>query len=264
MGLDYDEIRKGRRREWEKLRDPEERRAEEAAARRAKRKVVTRSMRLEAEREEDLRRWRRVRLQVGILVGAALAFAAASAGAALWRAAAHAARVDEGHARSAALADPAQRYHNLETPFDALATWRNAWMRGSAPDLVALNSTARRRRVQRGISDIEAARDLRERINRGGRLSEQAVATHFGRPQALQLPRNPRAGDLAVFASEPVPSPTAANERVRWVVAFVFEPETSTWRLEDYRQLDMWNERWARNTQIRPPRSTLNYNPSRF
>ena len=255
MALDIDKIRSGRRRDWESLRDPEERRAEIEAAKEAERaKRVSRARLRARQRRREQAEWLVARRRSLVLVGA---FIVAAGGYALFQwtsAAVLRAQVEGRIASTQAAAEADRRYYDLSDPHAALGSWRNAWLRGSAVDLVNMRSARLARKLQRRMTTAEAVEDLQSRIDRGGKLTESSVAAGFRDPEIIQLPRNPRQGSLAVFASPPIAPDTGASPR-EWVAVFSYDDKLKQWGFEELRRRDMWIERWSHVDQVQPPRA---------
>lgn len=267
MPIDLEEIRKGRRREWDALKDPEVRREEERARREAdpdyqKRKTAwqKRHDRVTYRRGVEEERWRKVKRETALIGGGALALLLLlfAVNAILdYRAQG---RQERKIAAIRAQIDAGEPFIGFRDPMEAWASWRSAWLRRDARALYRTYSPRRSGSTDRNHSETHAIERLQGQIDSGDMDTQVLLAKAFHDPEIVRIPRGrPMGGELAVFLSEPVKLNEAMGQPQRYVLALVFEEDFNEWRVEDIRDRDVWNDRWRYYTQISTSRVRTQY-----
>ncbi len=265
MPIEFDEIQRGRRREWDKLKDPEQRREEERRRReedeelqekksRLKKKEEAKATQLEKDQEE----WQRAKKQVIVIVSTLLAALAVYVGV-KWTIG-YAVRQTRGDRidELAALVNSGEPYEGYDTALEAWATWRTAWIHRDAALLYRLYSPGQRKRATRKGSDRKFINSMQKRMEAGVFDKYVAIATQFSKPEIFRLPVSPSDGDLAVLKMtfHDPRLPEGSNEMV-WVLALAFDGRLDRWGFEDLRSDDAWLDRWDAVDEISVRRERL-------
>jgi len=257
MGIEFDEIRKGRRRDWDKLRDPEDVRREKREKREAdpeyqKRKTALRKRdeyRAD-ERDREMEEWRVLKRKLAI--GGAIALAVML----LWTGTRMAIGwgIRQSRAKSMtelmAKVDAGQPFEGYATPLEAMASWRSAWMRKDAEGLLRTYSLRQRGQALSRGSEARFVRNMQQRMDAGGMDRYVEIARQFD-PAIVHYPMSPRDGELAVFKSDFVDPrlPEGRNAQV-WYLAVSWDDRIDKWFFEDLRVSSTWRERWTKASQI--------------
>jgi len=271
--LSIDEIRKGRRRDWDKLKDPEEAKRAKQAEREANRAdhkkslstIRKREMTREEEREHDKEHWEKTKRDLkrwGIVAGASLlVWFSLSWGWSAWRRGERDRKLD----RVMVLVDRGETYTALKDPIDAFASWRSSWRRGDAAALYRMYSFDRQVKYRGRLADRDYVSNLQSRVSRGQMDGEKSIAVQFGEPEIMLWPSTPwRDKRLTVFKSAPI-SRTGVKEKPEpWVVAFSYDARMDEWRLEDVRKAAQWKDRWESAAQISNLTAVSHQNNSRY
>lgn len=259
--IDLDQIRQGRRREWEKLLDPEERqrrkdaeRAERMAAKAKAREVI----KAEEERK-DREQWIRTRRRVIVLFTCLAIAIAGWTGFKVTLHMLHESMLRDRIADVKRQVDSGQRYLDLTDPIKALGSWRSAWLRLSAIDMIRMRSSAADGKKSR-LSVGEKIKRLQQKLDQGAQMSEAEIVAAFADPQIVRWPGSKwRRGELAVFASDPVKRTTAWEDPQEWVMVFVWDETAGEWRYHELRKRAQWRERWTHVSQIQVIRNADSY-----
>lgn len=258
MGIEFDEIQKGRRRDWDKLRDPEERRREEREKREAdpeyqKRKTALRK-RDEARavgREADLEEWARLKKQLAIGGAIVVAMIVVWTGIRMTISWMVRESRQEAIVRLAQQVDSGVAHVACKTPAEAWASWRSAWMRRDAAALYRIYSVRQRQAALSRGSEKRFLDSMQQRMSAGAMDKYVAIAEQFSSPEIIHYPGSPSDGELAVFKSRFVDPrlPEGRNEQV-WVLALSWDAMLKEWHFEDLRTESTWRDRWKKVTQI--------------
>lgn len=260
LPLNIDDIRKGRRRSWEKLTDPEERKRREREEREKDPEFQKRKSRLkrqEDEREEarrlDHEKWLRTKKQL-IVAGTVFVIfmVALTTAKVLYARHLEAARQNKLD-RLEQMVATGDRVVAFDDPIEALESWRSAWARLSAPDVYHASST-RRQIAHRGRQDEGLYLVRQQKLMFQGALeTERELALAFEDPQILRWPSSePRHGELAVFVSKPFSRPQVRESPEEWVAAFSWDKVLKQWRHEEHRKRRYWIDAWRNNASILP------------
>ncbi len=252
MPIDFEDIQRGRRRDWDKLKSPEVRREEDRQRKEEDQELQERKSTLRkkedakaARREQDLVEWERTRKQIVVMLS--VLFVAILVYAGVKWAVRYAVRESRGEriAELAALVNSGEGFEGYETADEAWATWRTAWMRRDAALLYRVYSPGERRRATGSGSDQRFIRSMQERMDAGLFDKYVAIAAQFDEPEVFLMPLSPSDGDLAVFKMTFVDPrlPRGKNEMV-WVLALSYDGRTKRWGFEDLRSDDSWLDRW--------------------
>jgi hypothetical protein len=263
MPLSYEEIQKGRRREWKQLMDPEERRRLEQEEREKdpdyQRRKSARRRREEARKsrteQEDLE-WRRTRRKLlirggAVIAGILLVLLLEWAFGIVWRRATY----DRARELESVILSNTSAYRNFDTPLDAWASWRNAWIRNDSRDIVATYSDGMSRRMMGAENKQSYTSNLQRRIREGHMNTYIDLARQFSAPEMLLVPSGTvREGDLAVLRSRPVIVRGVLGESQRWVLALSWDAKGKRWLVEDVRADNAWDPRWTKASMIQASR----------
>ncbi|MDK2971692.1 MAG: hypothetical protein PWP23_1447 [Candidatus Sumerlaeota bacterium] len=259
MPLSYEDIEKGRRREWKQLMDPEERKRREEEAREkdpeyqkrksaARRRNDRQKIRDEARETEWQVARRKVMVRTSIAIGILLLILGIQwlAGF-LWKKATYDRRAE---LESVAVSRH-KPYQNFSSPLDTWASWRNAWIRLDAEDVVATYSESNIKKSVGKQDPKQYALYLQRRIREGHMNTYVDLAQRFSMPEILRLPTsNPRDGELAVFASQPVKVRGVLNGAQAWVLAVSWDEKKQKWLVEDIRSEASWDPKWSHVNMI--------------
>lgn len=262
MPLSYDDIQQGRRREWDKLRSPEERKEREREEREkleqdpdyVKRMTALqkRDKRREDEREQDRRRWGRTKRDVTIIAAITLGIILFMAGVS-WsvRSAVQASRDERARQVIQALVEGG-RYASFSDPFETWGSWMNGWMRRDAASIYRTYSESMALRTRGSLQPEAYIADLQRQLTTGQKDHIREIAEKFGHPEILHIPGGkPRKGEMAVFRSRPMyMRAVAASAPQRWVLAMTWDDKLKEWRVEELRHENSWNDSWKYTTQI--------------
>lgn len=273
MGLDYDEISQGRRRNWDPLKPEDIREAESKAKKEARRQeraerqkkkqlsyLKARDVLREEEKSADLAAYERAKRQALVVVAVFLGALLVYIGISLlvdWR---RSVQSREDLARFEEVLLEGERVFDLATPVGALSSWRSAWSAGEIDTLFRLFSEDYRKKV-RGNKPLEVVQAEYRRLYRDGRLDQQrSIAELFGNVEIIRLPDPPhRDGDLALFRSERVQL-IGSPDPVQYIAAFSYNAKGEQWRFADVREAKYFSVRWNHENLIRPlqvgPRAT--------
>ncbi len=266
LAMNYDDIERGRRRNWEALkpeeirqREREERRAErmkELAEKAKKGKTHTafdrvKRMRQDEESRADRERFQRVLRQSGVLIGAfifvILVFYSAQAYLEKRRQERLAAEVTE---YDRVLVE-GEEVNDLSDPVGALATWRSAWMEGDMARVVSLFSPHFMRQLTKSKPYNVILREYQTLYQKGSLQSTVDMATNFDGPQILRIPRKPWShGELALFRSDYLLRPGDDPPGRRYILAFSWDAKNEEWRYATLREEKFFSIKWKFESAI--------------
>lgn len=220
--------------------------------------------RKDAERAADLEQFERAKRDVKRLVAAVLAVVAVIS---IVSSITFRARRDEEETKFLQL--QGMLYENVpvrdyKTPYNALVTWRSAWLRGDAAAVFDSLSPKMQARIG-GVQERTAFQHNIETSLKDPKLEpfERRLARKLDDPTVLLMPVNPRDGELATFQTATPLDPTQGAQPVHFVVAMVYVGNFSQWRLADIRRVDQWDVKWKNETMIArergPDRSEVKY-----
>jgi hypothetical protein len=267
VSLRYDDIKKGRRRDWDKLQNPEEKRRREQEKleqdpeyQKSKSALKMMEERRKNEIDEGKEEWVRLKRKLRWRVGAVLAVALILMAWQLTRVYNYHHSLEKQLQDSDLLVMQRVEYSKYNDPADAFVSWRSAWARSDLQDVIRTDSP---RRLKRLYGEGNVALRLADLHRRGVTGDVRKVALNFGRPELVRLPERPyQSQELAVFKSGRIvlrtPQSVAAGRggevtRDRWVAAFVWEPSLREWRLEELRPDHQWDDSWRIVPQILSP-----------
>ena len=254
--LDIDDIRRGRRRDWEKLQDPEkhtQREQEEMEELRKKRESLLKRkarQRLE-EHDREMQTWAKTKRELLIYAAIAgavlLLYIGFKATTALVREARTANRFRVVNAQ----VESDERFFEPADAVGALGTWRNAWYRRNVRDLYIMSSPVRQMAVRGRRDQDRYVIDEQKRLDEGKLEHERSVAVKFNDPEIVRLPRSPGQDDLAVFRSQPLIRDSVFEGPAAWTVAFAWDSRQKQWQLVDVRKAEYWKDKWNDTGDIR-------------
>lgn len=264
--MNWDDLQKGRRRNWEKRRDPEEvrrekretkhreneeqdRLAEEGKGPARKRTAFQiRDQRLREEYEGDEQEYRkRLKQAAWLLGGMALLFIASW----VWDALSFSRRLDEGQRdliRYNSMILEGQAVMDYGRPMAALASWRSAWHRRSASDLWRGASSAFQDRMLKTKPRNEWVAEQQRMFDARLFNSEIERSYLFENPEIIHMPKDPYQDlDLAIFRSS---APHGVEGKGQYILSLVYEEKPREWRFADWREAKHFSVKWRKETQI--------------
>jgi len=263
MPIDIDEIRKGRRRDWDKLQDPEvvrerkrQERENDPEYQKKKSWLKRRDDDLKKAAEADQIEFQKVKKRViwmfagffALLIFTSLSnyiiayFASQS-------------REDKVFELTS-LVNKNIAYENYETPIDAWATWRSAWMRKDGLAVAKTYSKEHLQRVQGKLSDKAYGNKLTNEIEKGHQTRNIWVAEKFENPEIVNYPIfGLRDGTLAIFKKEMERDPSAGEGMITYVLAIAYVEDDDEWRIEDLRIEGAWRDSWTHRNKIHRSRN---------
>jgi hypothetical protein len=267
VGLRYDDIKKGRRWDWDKLQNPEERRRRELEKleqdpeyQKSKSALKMMEERRKNEIDEGREEWVRLKRKLRWRVGTVLAVALLLMAWQLTRVINYHQSLEKKLLDADMIVSQRQEYIKYDDPADAFVSWRSAWARTDLQDIIRSD---RPRRLKRLYGEGNVAARLADLNRRGLTGDVRRVALNFGKPELVRIPERPhQSQELAVFKSGRIVLRTAQSvaagrggevTRDRWVAAFVWEPSLREWRLEELRPEHQWDDSWRIVPQILSP-----------
>lgn len=279
--MDYDDIVKGRRRNWDELKPEEIRQREKEQERERKDKETKekgnrnlgyferRQKKVEEDRERDMAQYRQTVRLIAIGAGA-LAFVivvvfTTSTILRMRTMSAYIAQVSEYDV--AVLSG--ERIRDYSDPVNAFASWRGAWI-DLDPEAILESYSRTYLDLLEPSGNYEILKARYSSLVKGGGLANtQEIAVNFTNPELFRIPSRPwREGMLALFRSQPFEraNPAAHQESVfRYIVAFSYDASTESWRFADMREEIYFSVRWDFEGQIRPlrgPAQAIRYDSS--
>ncbi|MDX1973830.1 MAG: hypothetical protein SFY68_14975 [Candidatus Sumerlaeia bacterium] len=264
MPIDLDEIRKGRRREWDALRDPEERREElreerekEIQARGQKSWMRRRDEERAEQSSQDEADWKRSKRRVLLLSAAFVFLILSSYG---WNYAVY--RYQES-ARATQLKQLTSLmnsdilYSNQSTPLDTWASWRSGYLKQNPDVLHKVFSSDQLKRMGGTAMPAEWKRKLGDKFKKGTEERNILLAREFENPTILYYPKwGKRDGALCVLKDVVLFPKEYGGNAVEYVVVIVWESKTKSWKVEEIRTADTWRENWTHKNHISKTRNS--------
>lgn len=276
--MDYDELEKGRRRNWESLKSEEERLKEREDARKkrfeekekqAKRGKLSPSLErlkrlgLDEEAEADRVRYKRTKkLGIVTLLVFFILFGLSFALEGFFRQQ-RIKTAEETMSDYETVLDTGEVVHDLSDPVGALATWRSAWLEGDMPKVVSMFSEVYMDRVSANKSQDRITAEYIKLYQGGSLGSISELAVNFKRPEIIRVPAKPwNHGQLALFRSPYLQRVDEEPPGKRYIVAFAWDSVDNQWRYADMREAEFFSIKWDYETEIPPkmnPRNAIRY-----
>lgn len=260
MPLDYDEIQKGRRRDWDKLKNPETRAEEERAAREreiaeTKKKLTAAQSRRKfrkAAQSDEAQQWVRTKREITKIAFITIAIITVILGT---QGAFKLITRESRQTRMQELAHTVgggNRYAAFNDPFQAWASWRSAWLRRDPQAIYNTYSKEMAERERGRLSERGYILELQRQMRRNMKEHVREIAENFRNPEILHLPdNNPAPGELAVFRSQPAVYKNIATQKPQqWVLAISWDNEIKQWRVADIRNADLWRDTWTNASNL--------------
>ncbi len=281
--MEYDDLVKGRRREWEKLKPPEQRRAEarerreaelnaaeEAAAARAnsprmpgdtsenepvvrKGYFERRQEKLDKAREADMAQFGRARrLAYGVLGFLVVLFLGSWSVRAIARFNAKGEYQQELD-KLESLASVGHRLEIFKSPTGALLSWRSSWIRKDAWAVWRTLSSKVQQDLSRAKNVSLAVGEMQSRMKSGAYDGHIDLIRKFEKPEIVRLPLPPyRNGELAIFRSQPIAREGSKFPPQKWIVAVAWSTELKEWRFSEFREAEYFSVKWTVEPMIMP------------
>lgn len=258
MPIDLDEIRKGRRRDWDKLQDPEVRRQREREKKKAdpeykkkRSKFQRRDDALEEKEVKDLEEWRKTKKRVGIIIGAFVMVLMVSWGSNILMAYIQSKGRADKIVELNRVVEQGIAYKSFDNPVEAWASWRSAWREKDAEAIFTAYSPFVMDKIQGDTATGTYIRQYQSRIDRGTEARDQYIASKFDNPEIVHYPVfNLREGSLAVFKHEIRMPPEFGGKTEVYYLVMSWDKENELWKIEDVRHELVWREAWKSRTQI--------------
>lgn len=258
MPIDLDEIRKGRRRDWEKLQDPEERREKlreerEKEIQKSKQKswMRVRDDERKTEATEDEIAWKRSKRRVIILISTFVGFLVLSSA---WNFAVYkyeeSARLKKSQELKKVV-DSGILYSNFDTPLDTWASWRSSYLQQNAKVLQSTYSKDFMKRTAFSQSPNEWIRKQSDLFRRGQDERNILLAKGFDTPQFRYYPSwGKRDGSLSVLQDTVDFPKNYGGNSIEYVLVMVWDSKKKEWKIEEIRPSDAWRDSWTTKNQI--------------
>ncbi len=258
MPINLDEIRKGRRRNWESLKDPEERREKlreerEKELQKSKQKswMRVRDEERRNKESENEAAWKQSKRRVIFLISTFVGFLLLSS---VWNFAVNkyqeSARIQQKKDLRIAV-DSGVLFSNFETPLDAWASWRSAYMQQNAKVLQESYSKDYLKRTAFGTSANEWIRKQTDRFKKGTDERTTIIAKGFSDPVFRYYPNwGQREGTLCVLQDSIEFPENYGGSTVEFVLALVYEAKSDSWKVEELRTSDAWRDSWTNKNHI--------------
>jgi len=281
--MEYEDLVKGRRREWEKLKPPEQRRAEAKARREAELAAAEaaaeerhnaprmrgdksedkprirkgffdrRQERMDQARDADVEKFVRARkLSIGLLAVVALLFGGSWF--AEYSAKASAREREAGEmARLEAQIQNGDAIELFQTATGALASWRSAWVRKQAWSLWRTFSPRLQQNLVRAKSVPIAVSEYESRMKSGALDGYIGMVRNLDGMDVVRMPLAPYSeGELAIFRSKPLQPANDPTHAEPWIVAIAYSTEVNEWRFADFREAQYFSVKWGHEAAILP------------
>lgn len=261
--MDYSKIVAGRRRNWDALKDPEQRRREQEEERERQREeaekagkpvgfYTARERRKEAEAAADLEKFQTAKRQAFLMLGGLVAvFLLTMILQAIWTS--YRERVQrERLAQASESLEKGGVFTNLSDPISAYAAWRSAWMERDVPRILATFSKKYMAKVVGDKTGKEVEGQYRRMLERGGLDSSIELATNFFDPEPVHVPSAPwQDEELAIFRSQLLVQAGVGGEGTRYLLFLSYNAATKQWRFADARDAQFGSVKWRYEGQIR-------------
>ena len=255
MPLDIDEIRKGRRREWDSLLDPEERKRREREEKdRAEEELEKKGLlsffkhrRRRKGRETDKiqAEWSKAKRDVVVTVVVVVALMVTLFGIQTgWRYARRQTWSAQIETMNKAVVSGRWR-PAFSQPEEAWMSWRAGWLKQDARAIFRTYSTQKVKGVTGGgRSDQAYIASLQRSIESGSMSDRATIAADASTIKWLTKPgKNPRDGELAVFETPPIYFRETDSE-ITYAVALVWQEPLQEWRFHVHKPMVAWRENW--------------------
>lgn len=268
MGIDYDKIVEGRRRNWDPLKPDEVRQKEREEEReRAREQQETKAgrrlggyhqlrQRLKVEAERDDRARFRIALRQSIVLGSAFIFVLlAFIGIERLIEARRRAALVQTMDKYERVVDDGKFVHDLSTPVGAFATWRSAWARGDVKELVGVFSPRfySHMAAGRGYNDVYV--EYKRLFDTGRLQPTRELAEAFAGAEMLRIPKPPwKNEEIALFRSPHLQIIHEPPPGKRYIAAFSYDANSKSWRFADVREDKYFSVLWDYEAKIRPLR----------
>jgi len=281
--MNYEELEAGRRRNWDKLKPPAQRKAEEKAKREAELKAAEeealrvrnesrkpgdpiepppgakkgffrrRQERMDTRRAEDVAKFRQIRNRsIAAIISLVVLFSATTLIRRLNAVAAYEEQMEQ-YSRYVSLnmmGEPVQVY---DSPFGALESWRSAWMRHDAWGVWNSMSPTQQGNLSRAKPMNATVLEYQQRL-KSGHLDEYVDRIRqFDYMDVIHVPGKPwRDGELAIFRTRTPIAQGNNQPGMDWIVATVWCADIKQWRVADYREAPFFSIKWRLEPQILP------------
>lgn len=267
MPIDINDIRKGRRRDWDKLQDPVERKRQEQEAKQKAREArkarsAQQAKRIDREEREEREaaKWKRTKVQVGIILGLLVAFVGITLVVEIGARMLQHSRVGNRMAEVDRAVASGNAYHDLSDPVGALGTWRSAWNRRDGVAIVSMYSPTKEQQETRRGSRQDYLERFQSQLDNNGQITREEIVAAFAGANLVRWPgRRWSDGELAVFACAPMAPSRSREAPAEWVVAFSWHADTKQWRTAELRKREGWRDSWYHESQIRPITTVRSY-----
>lgn len=281
--MQYDDLIKGRRRDWEKLKPPEQRKAEarerrEAALQAAEKAAQDRANsprmpgdtsenepvvrkgyferrreRLEKAREADLHQFGKARrMAYGALAFLVVLFLGSWTVRAIARFNAKGEYQQELE-KLESLASAGHRLELFKSPTGALLSWRSAWIRKDAWAVWRTLSAKVQQDLSRAKNVNLAVGETQARMKSGALDGYIESIRLFEKPEIVRLPLPPyRNGELAIFRSPPIQRTGSKFPPQKWIIAVAYSTELKEWRFAEFREAEYFSVKWTVEPMIMP------------
>ncbi len=263
--MDYKDLEKGRRRNWDALKPEDVRKQEKQAEkdkrreeREAKGEAKTSYIKMRQEMRdrldaEDKEQYRRVILQAGIVVGGFFLLIVLF----------YSIKTYIRHRAIQEYQDSLVRYeekivdgqvvNDLSTPISALASWRSAWREKNWRRLVDCFSENFVIKLSKDRDKDRIAKEYVALEERGGLENEVGIVDNFLGAELLHVPTKPWGhNQLALFRSHPLQMIGDPPPGKRYIAAFAYNGPAKEWRFADMRQEDLFSVKWKYEPDIKP------------
>jgi hypothetical protein len=224
----------------------------------------SRRERREAERAADLEQFERAKRDVKRLAAAVLAVIAVISVASSISFRARRSEEESRFLQLQGMLYEGVPVRDYKTAYNALVTWRSAWLRGDAAAVFDSFSPRMQARIG-GVQERAAFQHNIENSLKDPKQEpfERRLARRMDDPTVLAMPVNPRDGELATFQTPSPVEPSLGSQPVHFVVAVAYVASYSQWRIADIRRADQWDVKWKNETMIPiergPDRSGVKY-----
>lgn len=266
--MDYDDIVKGRRRNWDSLKPEEIRKKEKEEERDRKRQeeekkgkrtvgyFEKRQRMVDEARERDIAQFRKtirlVAMGLGALAFIIVTITITSSLLHMRRMAAFQAKASEFDV--AVLSG--ERIRDYSDPISAFASWRGAWI-DTDPEAIIESYSETYKELLEPSGNMQALRSRYKTMVESGTLdATRDIAISFVDPELFRIPSRPwRHGELALLRSQPFERFISTSDEditFRYMIAFSYDTRSESWRFADLREEVYFSVRWQDEGQIRP------------
>ncbi len=264
--MDYDNIVKGRRRNWEALK-PDEIRELEKQAEKEKRKEerekklkkersnyqALRDLRKQEEADLEKQRFKKALIHSAIIGGVFFGMVIFYYGSkAIIQYRTKQSYIEQISDFERVMISGDQIF-DMSDPVSAFASWRSAWMNGDMEKVVSLFSDQYVKKQSRTGGRRKALERHKMLYERGALRERKELAENFLNAEILRSPISPwMDGELAIFRSDYLLRQGDTPPGNRYIVAFSYDSEVGQWRFADLRVAEMFSIRWEEESEILP------------